>query len=105
LEIWQLIQVHFHSEKIALLDESSFPIKIVLQALQDEWLITAIRRKPRRDAGDCHRFGCWQVAAAYAIWCCLEIKAGWGGPKLGVNVVQEYWGSFDMSTNSIDQLG
>jgi hypothetical protein len=50
-------------------------------------LITAVRRKPRRNAGDCHRFGRWQVAAAYVIWCCLEIKAGWGGPELGVNVV------------------
>ena len=87
LEILQLIQVYFHCEKIALLDESSFPIKIVLQAPQDEGLITAVRRKPRRNAGDCHRFGRWQVAAAYVIWCCLEIKAGWGGPELGVNVV------------------
>jgi hypothetical protein len=83
---------------------SSFPIKKVLQTLQDEWLITAVRGKPRRDAGDRHCFRRWQVAAAYAIGCCLEVKANGGGPKLGVNVVQEYRRSSDKTTDLVNQL-
>jgi hypothetical protein len=67
-------------------------------------LVTAVRRKPRCDAGDCHHFGRWKAAAAYTIWCCSEIKMGGGSPELGVNVVQKDRGSLNKTTMLIDQL-
>jgi len=39
----ELVQVYFHREQITLLDESPFPIKEALEALQDKWLITPVR--------------------------------------------------------------
>jgi hypothetical protein len=91
----QLVQVHLHREQIALLDETLFPVKKALQALQDERLITPVRRQPGCDAGDCHRPCRWQVAAADPVWRRLEEQTDGRGSDLGIDVVQKYWGGFD----------
>jgi hypothetical protein len=102
LQVLQLVQVHLHREQIALLDETLFPVKKALQGLQDERLVTPVRRQPGCDAGDCHGFCRWQVAAVDTVWHRLEVQKGGRGSDFGINVVQKYWGSFDEAAVSGD---